>query len=99
VGPSTQARIRENELLGSSGGVSIGGGGVTGARVLVNEIGGRGLSDPKRSTAIGVEVVDGAHVVVAYNRISSQSVGLLLRTPVLQEGNYFELNRQNVVGP
>lgn len=98
VGPSTEARIRENLLYGNAGGVSVAGG-VWGPWIVKNMIGGApgyllgGAADEviPRTGGVGVEIRDATHAVVAYNRIAHQHIGLRMwgKTPVLQEENVF----------
>ena len=111
VGPSAEARISENLVVGKPDGVVIGtevmspDSEITGARVTSNEVGrpsGAGRT-PDPSGATGVTVWYGSHVVLAYNAIRRQQIGLLIAErrpalpPVTQVGNVFENNGTDVV--
>ena len=113
VGPSAEARISENLMIGKPDGVVIGtqtdvpsnDSGITGPRVTSNEVG-RVISDATGAAtdptgATGVTVWQGSYVVLAYNAVRRQQIGFQiaerLPTPVTRIGNLLEDNATNVV--
>ncbi len=113
VGPSAEARISENVVVGKPDGVVIGtevmspDSEITGVRVTSNEIGRSSGGEttgsmPDPTGATGVTVWYGSHVVLAYNAVRRQQIGFLIAErrpalPVTQIGNVFENNGTDVV--